>query len=354
MPRLRGIPLAVIAVALLVIGCKDEPQIFPEDSAASAGGVEFELAEYHIRHLELNEDGETIEYHDPVLAMKVDITNVGEDEFIYNPTHASSEMSQARTPVLYDIEEGSIDGAEGYEVDWDNFNPPPISAVRLEEGDWDEQHRDTVSVAPEGTISDYFLFELPESEPTELLLSIPPSMHRGELPVFIDIDYTSPESHGPRVYDVGDTIEFDDVTFTVDEITQEYIEMEDESEGDGFSNDPVLRIAYTIENTSEQAVSYDPAHGDLTGNQGPLVQSLDVDFNRARFPADSTPVGQVGSVAVEPGDSVEDFATFEPPEEPAENATFILSGSHFEQSGRVRVSFSYEPEEVEEPEQLQE
>lgn len=354
MSNIRGISfLVVFAVAGILIGCEDEPQIYPEDTPAEAGGIQFELADYHIRYLELTDSGETIEYHDPVLAIRLDFNNVGDDNFTYNPTHTSGEMSQARTPLLYDVSDAPLEGADGYEVDWETFGPPAISGVRLEQGRWERQMHSSETVAPGEMVSDYFLFELPDGDSASLLLSIPPAMHRGELPVFIDFNYTRPEPEGPPVYEVGDTIEFDDVTFTVTAVTQEYVGLEDDSEGEGFSNDPVLKIAYTIENTSQEPISYDPAHGDLTGNQGPMVQSLAADFNRVRFPANTDPVGQVDSVDIEPGETVDDFATFELPGSAAETATFILPASHFDQSGRVRVAFSYEPEEVEEPEELQ-
>ncbi len=352
MPDNRGMRLAILcaalAVCLAVVGCDEEPVIQPSDSPATVGDIEFQFEDYEVRYLELTgDDGETIEYPEPVLAVSVSVTNVGEDEFVYRPTHDALEMNEAQTPMLYE-------GPETPEVELEEFTPAQtFVGVRLEAGEWDRQQQDSVNLAAGESVTDTYMFEVPEAAQENLLLTMPPTMHRGEIPAFIQFDYVEPdEPEGPMVYAIGDEIEFDGVVFTVTDITQEYVELE-EDDDEGFSSDPVLKIAYNIENISEEPVEFDPGHGDVTGNRGPVVESAEYDFTRTRFSADTDPVGQIEGAEIEPGESVDDFATFERPDEDVDLATFIFPGSHFDQSGRVRVGFSYEFEEVEEPEELQ-
>lgn len=351
MPDIRGKRIALVLACLFLstatLGCEDEPQVFSGDESAVYGGMQFEVHDYQIHYLELMDDqGQTIEYPDPVLAVGITMTNVGEEAVEYDPTHDSRDLAESRTPLLYP-------GPDTAEIDWENFSPRHLGGVQLQEGVWEQQQQERTSLAPGDSLSDYYLFELPDEGEDELMLSVPPSMHHGELPVFIRFDYTEPEPQGPPVHSVGDRIEFDGVSFTVTSVSQEYIELEDSSEGEGFSNEPVLKIAYTIENDSDETITYDAAHRDVSGNEGAVVQSLHTSFTRIRFPANATPVGQGHRIDIEPGESIESFTTFERPGDPADTATFVLPAKHFDQSGRVRVAFSYEPEDVDEPEELQ-
>ena len=341
--------LSLLVCSLLLVlqfGCEETPQIHSADQPVAQGGIQFELTDYEVHYLEITgPQGETLEYPDPVLAIGVRMTNAGEDPFTYGPTHDAREMSEARTPLLFPAPDTP-------EVDWDNFAPRYISGVQLEDGTWERQIHDQTTLNPGDTVEDFFLFELPRERQAQLVLSLPPVMHRGGLPVFLQFNYSQPRPQGPPVHTVGDEIEFDGITFTVTAVTQEYIKLEDSSDGEGFSNEPVLKIAYTVANTSDQAVTFDAAHRDVTGSEGPVIQSSSTSFTRVRFPANASPEGQQGRVEIAPGESIEDFATFERPSRPAETATYILPASHFERSGRVRVAFSYEPEEVELPEEL--
>lgn len=353
MPEFRGMRFSQLLPCLFVLavaaGCDEDPVIHPGDQPVTQDGIQFELEDYQIHYLELTDDGgETLEFPDPVLAVGLTITNTGEDEFSYNPSHGAREMSEERTPLLFP-------GPTDPEFEWEEFTPQYIDGVVLERGHWDQQLQQQTALAPGESVTDYFLFEVPPSHQTNLVLSVPPLLHRGDLPVFLGFDYAEPEPHGPPVHRVGDTIEFDGVTFTVTDVSQEYIELEDASQGEGFSNDPVLKISYTIENNSGETVTFDPNHRDVTGTEGALIQSLDTSFTRVRFPANATPEGQQQSrVDIEPGESIDDFSTFERPSDAVETATYMLPARDFERSGRVRVAFSYEPEDVEKPEELQE
>lgn len=352
MPSFRGLRFFLLLPALVgmvaALGCKEEPSLISASQPAIYGGVEFHLGQYSIQYLELSDEGgQTYAYPDPVLVIPLTVTNRGDDGIEYQPAHGGAAMSEGSTPLLYPAPVAGDDG-----VDWANFKKRPISGVNLERGRVAGQLRQTVTLQPGEDVTDLYLFELPDPAQSSLVFSVPPAMHRGELPLLMQIDYREPEPRGPIVYSVGEGIDFDGLIFTVTEVTQEFIKVEDTAQGTGYSTEPVIKVAYTIENKSDGPVSYDPAHRDVTGRQGALLQSLRTKFNRARFPATAAPEGQKNRTQIAAGDTLADYAIFERPDQDVESATFELSASHFGRSGRVRVSFGYQKAEVAQPEEM--
>lgn len=352
MPDTRGFRRSLFVFGVLacmaLTGCEEEPEIQSADQPATAGEMQFELKDYQLHYLELtDDDGDVLEFTDPVLAVGVEITNVGEDSFEYQPPHEARELSQDRHPMLY----AGFD--QPAEIDWETFDPgEPIPGVELADGRWDQQQHDHKTLGADEQLVDYYLFEPPE-DGESLLLSMPPRMHRAEVPAFIQFDYTEPEPEGRTIYEVGDAIEFDGVVFEITEITQEYAEIKEDEE-EGFSDEPVLKIHYTIENDTDDPIEYDAKHDTLRLDEGPLIQSTDPRFERIRAPGERELVGQKQDVEIEPGETIDDYAVFDRPDGVADNATFFLPARYFERSGTVRVNFSYEPEDVETPEELEE
>ena len=346
----RGVlPVAILALgAVVLVGCEQNPEVFPADQAALHGGMEFELGRYTIRYLELTDEGQTFEYPNPVLVMPLTIRNRGESEFAYNPTHRNTQMSEATTPMLFPAPTGD-------EIDWANLARQPVPGVVIERGDVPGQLQRGQTLAPGEELTDLFLFELPDPGQEHFFFSIPPTMHRGDLPMFLRVRYQQPsEIEGPQVASVGDRLAFDGLTFRVTGVSQEYLPLK-EGERDGFSAQAVLKVSYTLTNEGEEPVTFNPAHRELSGTRGALLHSLHTEFNRVRFGSNVSVPGQQDRVTIEPGETVEDFAVFERPPAGVNvgQTTFELAASHFQRSGRVRVAFTYEHEEVERPQALQ-
>ncbi len=354
MPEVRGTlsPSLIFCLAALVFaltGCEETPEIHSGAQPVTAGGVQFELGDYHIRYLELTgEGGEVIEYPAPVLAIELTVTNVGEDQLVYNPTHGESVLSERSTPLLYPAPQDT-------EIDWETFKPEPIEGVLLHRGRWEDQQQESVTLSPNDSVSDLFLFQVPQQGQNDLVFSVPPAMHRGELPVMLRFDYQPTPPLGPTLYEVGDEIDFDGVVFSITDVEQVYLKLEDASQGEGYTAEPILKISYSLQNNSDETITFDPAHRNMSGDQGAVLESQQVDFRRYLFPSTAQPEEQQrGRVDIEPGESIEDFTAFERPRNSADSVTFILPASHFDRSGRVRVGFSYSPEDVEVPEELKE
>jgi hypothetical protein len=322
-----------LVAALALTGCSEKPVIANAGEEASVGGMTFALGNYSARYLELVEGSQTYEYPRPVLVIPVTITNSGEGEFAYNPTHSSQQMSEAATPLLFPD--------PGPEADLATAPRAPISGVFLQQGSLPEQITERRSLSPGQSINDVFLFELPDG-PQKLVLSIPPAMHRGNLPLFFRFDYTPRAPEGPRVYEVGERAEIGRAAFTVDKVSIAYLKLEDTAQGEGFSTEALFRIDYTVSNTSGDPLEYNPGHRDLTG-RGAALFSSSRGYRRVRFPATTTPVGQTqGSATIQPGESRKDYVIFEVPGEGIEAVTFEFPAPSFSEAGLVRVNIPFE------------
>ncbi|MGM0558685.1 MAG: hypothetical protein ACQEVA_20030 [Myxococcota bacterium] len=315
-------------------------------SPATVGGVQFEVTEYDVEYLELSEDDEIFEYPDPVLTIDVEITNSGEKSLTYSPTHSAQQMSETATPLLYPDPGG------------DAKLPPasktPIPGVYLEEGKLEGQVTRTRTVEPGESVSDIFVFEVPDAESADLIFSIPPSMHRANVPLLFRIPYEYKEPKGPTVHGVGDAVEVGPVNFTLGSAKAEWVKTTDTAQGEGYSSDPLFKVNYEIKNTGNEPVDYEPAHRDVKGTRGASLYSKEGTYSRVRLPPTTQAVGQVQrDKELEAGDKVEDFALFEMPDKGAEELTFEYPARQFGQSGLIRVRIPYEHSVPEKPEEIQ-
>lgn len=318
---------------LLAAGC--EKPIIAQGGKATAGGIEFSVADYEIRYLEVADGSNTYEYPQPALVVPVTLKNVGEGSFTYSPTHATQQMSEAQTPLLYLAPTGE-----------DAENLPPenkslVNGVFLSKGTLDGQVTKSETVAKGGTVTDLLLFEVP-SGATKLILSLPPALHRGKFPVLFKIDFQPKDARGPEMHKVGDPVAFGTTNFSVLGSEIAFVKTTDTLQGDGFSSEPLLKVRYQIENTGSEPVNYDPAHRAV-GGRGAALYGKDTTFKRVKFASSTTVEGQRdGTTVVAPGQKLEDFVLFDRPPEGTGELTFEYPATLFGGSGLARFVLDYE------------
>ncbi len=328
--------------ALLLTGCLvpaalltacESPVVVDAGQTASIGGADLSMGTYELRHVELHVGEDTVEYADPVLIIPITVTNTGEDPLPYSPTHTAQAMTESSTPLLYPDPGGDLPPA----------TKTPIPGVTLAKGKLEGQVEATTQIAPGESLTDKLLFQAPPEGTDALVLSLPPTLHRGKVPALFRISYSAPEPTGPKVYKLGEAIAFGDVTFTLTGTTQAYIETKDTTQGEGYSAEALLKITYEIENKSEAEVTYEPNHRAVGADaKGARVMQGSEGISRVQFAATTTPKGQQkGDQAVAAGAKVEDFVLFE---QPGENGDlfFEYPGALFGQKGLVRVTIPYE------------
>ena len=187
--------ILLFLISIAFSACK-KPQVAALGSPLTEGGITFTIKDYDIRFIEVSEENKTFGYARPVLAIPVEMKNVGKDPFSYAPTHKTQQMTESSTPLLYDD--------PGKEADLPPESKTPIMGVYLERGALPGQITSTKTMKPGESVVDTFLFEVPDTQ-KDLVFSIPPTMHRGKLPVLIRIPFTPKEPIGPKINKMGES-----------------------------------------------------------------------------------------------------------------------------------------------------
>lgn len=328
-------------------GCQEPPPVVEMGGAGEAGGVEFTVLGYNVVRPELTSEDGVYEYAKPVLAVTLRATNTGKDSFQYVPDHGGRQMAEASSPLLYYAPEGE-----------DAPLPPeeknPLKAVVLKEGTLEGQLTENRQLAPGDSVTDRYLFEVPSEESAKLIFSVPPTMHRGNKPVLHRLSYSKQEPEGPSIRQLGETISLDGVSFTLESATLEYVELEGGGDDEmGYSTEPLLKVAYSVQNTTDSAIDYRPGHREASGNRPPLLYPGDEEsetVTRVKFSSDLSPAGQIqGRKTIEPGSTLEDFALYRQPADDVSQLRFEFPGARFERSGLLRYTIPFDKRDVPEP-----
>lgn len=334
-PLRRGAMWMLSAAAVVtLIGC-EKPVVGQAGAGVISGGVEFKINDYDVRTLELTADGEPLTYPTPVLVIPVTITNKGQDDFTYLPTHASPQMSEASTPLLYKD--------PGAEAALPPATKATVPSVSLAKGVLDGQQTLAKVLKPGETLEDLLLFQVPPAElGGKLILSLPPSWSRAKVPALIRMDYTPKEASGPRAAKPGEAIAFDKVTFTVNSAQNVYVKVKDSAVGEGYSKEPLLRIDYTINNGGDAGISYEPNHR-TQGAAGARLSSDEGSHDRVQFGPTADAIGQVqGRQAIAAGAEIKDFVLFELPGDEVKAVVLEVPASLFGGAGVARVRLPYD------------
>lgn len=337
--------LLLAAAALMMAGAAcEKPAVSEMNQPVKAGGVQFNVTGYDIRYLELSADGKTVEYPEPVLAINVEVTNQADQPLTYTPSHRTQQVTEANAPLLYQD--------PGKEAELPPVSKQTINGVFLEEGQLDEQVTQSKTLAKGDSLTDVFLFEVPEAKEAALILSLPPTMHHGALPVLFRVPYKYQQPKGPKVHQTGTAVAAGPASFTVEKAEVTYVKTKHTIEGEGYSSNPRLKVSYKVENTGKEAITYSPEH-NVEGARGAALYSGGETFNRIKLPSNAEAEGQVtDSTEIEPGKSVTDFVLFERPPKEIESLTFVYPASNFGGEGLIRVDVPYEYKDPELPKEL--
>ncbi len=328
---------------MALVACK-KPQVDQLGTPISEGGITFNVQDYDVRIIEVSEDNKTFGYARPVLAIPVEIKNSGSAAFSYLPTHKTQQMTEASTPLLY--------ADPGKEAALPPESKMPIMGVYLERGTLADQITNAKTIAPGESITDTFLFEVPDAK-KDLILSLPATMHRGKLPVLIRIAFSPKEATGPKIYKMGEAAEFEKVEFTVTQASFENVKSKHATQGKGKSTDKLLKITYTVNNRGQSAILFDPAHRDLSGKGANLFGS-DRAYKRVKFSPSVEVIGQLSDVSkIQPGDSVKDFVLFDVKKDDFKGATFEYPANLFSKDGVARFNVTLTEEKEKQPEPVE-
>ena len=335
---------AVVSILCGVAAC-NSMKVHPADSSVKQGGMTFKILGYSIEQPNIVERKRILEYKSPFLAIKLQIKNAGKRPFVYSPTHFSKELTQISTPLLFPKP--------------DKAKPPfndiePLSGVYIEEGTIASQKTSPKTLKSGESVQDIYLFKLPDFEKGRLVLSLPPSMHRGTRPVFFEIPYTYKKPPTPQVHKSGGWIAQNEFEFQLVGTDVAYIELEDQVQGKAYSSEPLLKVTYKIKNTGKDKKTYNPTFRRVRNMPGPtMVTPEGRELKRVDFPITAKPVGQIfKETKIESGQTLTDFSLFERPDIDKKEATFrfLYPTTHLDMSRLMRFDTDVQLEEPKPPE----
>ena len=330
--RLICLPAVLLALAGMSACQKPTQGTLGEAVQEPGAPMAITVVEYRLQLVEIEGEKGPLVFPEPVLALKLKLENKGAAPFPYQPTHSADKATNLQSPLLF--------------VDPGPKNPPShyITGIYLEEGRLPSQGSALIQIAPGESVEDVYLFQPPAEENVDLLLTVPPAVHGGKNFLHIKISYTRPDAPTVKVYEPGTDIAVGGVTLKVSTGIVQYIALKDSNQGEGFSQDPVFKVPFTLENKGAAPVQYDPGHvriGDALGMSLTEVGGAGR-FLRVRFGGDREVVGQIRSATtIEPGKSITDFAVFERPAKQIEKVRLRIPGRLFGGEGLLRIDMPY-------------
>jgi hypothetical protein len=274
---------------------------------------------------------------EPVLLVHLTLDNRGQVPVRYDAGEATTTASQARTPLLF-VDNGP-DADLGQNVPLvtlssNHYVPDPV--------------RDVVTVAPAQRIEDILIFQAPPEGTNALRLSLPPTMFgpTAEMPVWITIPYAANAPRQPEVGAVMAPVPGDGYSFQVDRYEVAYLPNADAS---GFTDEPKLAVWFTVANTGETPLQYEPPFTNTgTGVMPALIDrttylsGAERSFPLAVLPPGQSLQGQVTQTRViPPGGSLSDLVAFRRPDAEARELLLYFPGHLVGRTGQVRVGMSY-------------
>ena len=335
--RPPSLPLAAAALLFGLVAACEKPIVVQGRAPAEVGGMIFEAGDYDVRRLEIHSGKESFEYAVPVMVLPIKVTNADAKAFTYNPAHSAPQMNESATPLVYPD--------PGGEAELPPAQKTPLRGVTLSQGAFPGQINQPRVLNQGESLTDYYLFELPSQGTSALILSIPPTWHRKKMPALVRFPYAPKQVKGPKVYGLNEPAVFDDkATFTLTGAETAYIKTEDTVQGEGYSTNPLLKLTYTIENTGDQPLEYEPNHRAVAGAVGARLSSQEKGAHkRVQFSPSTSPVGQLrGETELAPGKTLTDYVLFEQPDEQVTTLSLEFPASLFEAKGVARVAFAYD------------
>jgi hypothetical protein len=197
-----------------------------------------------------------------------------------------------------------------------------------------------------GTIEDKILFQAPPAGTTELVLSLPPSAFgvAAKMPAYVRIPWSAPDAvPGPPVGTLGEAYAAGAFSFTVDSATVQWVRLASGAEStQGYSDGPLVRVDFTVENTGDSTIEYIPAEASnryhppilLTGDGQPVPRAT---FSPGVRALDKrTERQQIGA-----GERYQNFLLFQRPPEGTTALRLVVPGARFGGTGLVRVDLPF-------------
>lgn len=329
--------ILLIASALMLFmgGCKKPPVVQGIGVAVSQNGVSVAVIDAKLIRPEFEGLRGAVVSEHPVLELTVQLTNNSESPVTYDLGWNQTVSTQTQSIIVF--------AGSDYETDVSEANQ--ISAVDLSDVSYlDDPVTSSTTVVSGDSLTDKILFAAPPEGTQSLLISIPPGLfHDQKLPAYITVPWQPNDVAPLETVGLGEVYEGGDFSLRVSAVTTEWVQLQDAANEVGISNEPLMKIAFELTNTSPEPVTYRPTRERGAVAFPTLLQPDGASVPRATFNAAVKVVGQKDTrQQVAAGESVEDFILFHRPAQGVESLRFIFPGKRIGGSGQGRVELSYQ------------
>lgn len=343
--RRQALPL-VAATALAVAGCRTAPEA-TLGTPITLNGVTVTVTAAELRYLDLEglQGGSGTEV--PYLVVDLSLTNGSEAALRYDLNWGASAATQAQAPLLFVASAAEAEITSG----------EPISSVAFL-GDLaylDDPVSEATNVAVGGALEDLLFFEAPPAGASELVLSLNPSIFGTDnpLPAYVRIPAPTADVTPPAATAMGSAYVGPGFDFTVLSSELEWVSLTESTSGRaGFSERPLLKVTFQVNNTGDSELVYAPP-GVSNTEYPPTLSAGETPIARASFqPTIAVDGAQTTRAPIPAGSSYTGFLLFEAPAPDVTQLRFTIPGKRFGSTGLVRVDIPHVHTEVPQPDAL--
>ena len=345
----RATKRAALAGLLALVGATAACESAPEATLGqpvTQGSVAVSVEEIDLRYLDLEGPSGGAQTAAPHLVVRLSVTNSGADLVTYDLGWSQSASTQADAPLLFidpgpEAEPTSGDNIPGTALTTHTWLQDPVSAV--------------TSIAPGATLEDWLVFDAPPADAGGLVLSLPPRIFGPEVsaPAYVRFDAPSAEVTAPDYVAAGEVVEGDGFRFRVLGTETKWARLTSASEGEGFSDQPLMVVRFELTNTGTTTSEWVPVSADGRFD-APSLTTLDGEaVAQASFPPGVSPDDAATSrQAVGAGETYRGAMLFERPGQGVSQLRLTLPGKRVGSTGLIRALVSYTWADPAEPAEL--
>lgn len=341
-PLKRPILAALAVITIGFSGCGKPTEVGPNE-AMQQGTAAVTVTDYSLEYIDLETPTGAVAVSRPVLKVELNIEAIGEEPVRWNPGFDSTSATQVQNVLLF------------HANSWEDGLSPANHIGALSTSGYtylDDPITEPVEIAPGESARDIILFSAPPSSAQNLLLSIPPQIFGAEtkFPGYIRLPFSAQEAKEPEAVGVNEDFEGREFTFKVTKTAIVYPAMKDAEGKEAVSRDPLLRVDFSVKNTSDSPLNYVPSMLSSGVDFPALTDQRGALQNRVTFGPGIEVVGQTREAqTIAPGKSLNDFILFDRPTRGVETLLLTVPGRRVGGSGLIRATFPYTWENPEVP-----
>lgn len=337
--RLVGVAFALYCLG--PAGCAKPPEVALGEQV-SQGQASVSLTSVRLHHAVLETSTGAQRNSEPVLEISLKTTNTGESPLRYDVGFSASADTQATAALLF--------------RDTGVMPPNPgdlVAALQLSGLTYPDDPVTSAQTIPPGQSIDDLMLYSGVAPGTALILSVPPRVFGSDVDMPAWIRFNAPALEEPaEPAGLGETVELPGANVTLLAAEALWVPLTDTRHGEGFTEGPVMKLSFRVENTSEVGINLYPARS-TTVAPPQLLREDGEPVARLTFPSSISVQGQSNERRqLSPGRTHDDFYLYELP--PAGEMSLTIAGQRVGSTGLAEFKWNWQPGEAEVPEVFRE